>query len=498
MRRFGKAVALLLTVALLTTGAVAWASEELYEGYRVVRVLVNGKVVQSPVPAINFKGSTLIPLRAVTEALGASLQWDGATSTASISLSQPTASQTPTANSETEQLKAQLTTATTELQGLKTELQKKQAETQSLQTKLKEAEASLDVANKKLNPPVSEVGQSRSNPMPTGQAHTASLQVSGLNFTARFTAQEVIRGQAAWTKILAANQFNDPPGADEEYILVRIKYELLAIDDLEAAVDFSEYWFTVVSAAGKDYQRASVVEPKPAFGTKLYKGASDEGWLAVKVDKNDQAPVLTFARDSQGRQGHWLALKPTATSASTPSGQTATTSQPAVSPPAPATSISLSSVKTPEILATYLAQQHGTVLTPLGPMKITYEVTYNDRTFFGFDYWIRMRFEPSSFFLDLSTKNNISAADKQASISRLREHAKTVYDVATGVFPNKKITGQYYDSWYKYPTLQVGFEARNYLTWQNYDDNLLGSGDPYSNATLTTFHFEPRWDDTKF
>lgn len=497
MQRYAKTVATLLSVVVLASGVVARAAEEFFDGYRVVNVIVNGKTVQSPVPAIIFKGSTLIPLRAVTDAFGATLQWDSSTYTANIALSQPVASQAPAASGETEQLKGQLSVAASEVQRLKTELQNQQAQVQSLQTKLKETEASLAELNKKLYPPVSEVGQSRLNPMATGLALTARLEVSKMPFTARFTALEVIRGSAAWTKIYQANQFNDPPGTDEEYILIRMKYELLAIDDPEAAVEFSEYWFTVVSASGKDYPRASVVVPDPEFGTRLYKGASDEGWLAFKVSKNDQAPLLTFARDSQGKNGYWMTLKPTAIAATSPS-QTATTSQPSAPPPAPATSITLSSVKTAETLAAYLAQEHGTVLTPLGSVKLTYEITHNDRTFLPFDYWIRMRFEPSTFFLDLSTKNNISTTDKQASIDRLREHAKTVYGVAAKVFPDKKIHGQYYDSWYKYPTIQAGFEVRRYLTWQNYDDNLFGSGDSYSRATLSTFRFEPLWDDTKF
>lgn len=91
-----------------------------------------------------------------------------------------------------------------------------------------------------------------------------------------------------------------------------------------------------------------------------------------------------------------------------------------------------------------------------------------------------------------------TACGRQASLDRLRENAKNVYSVSSTVFPNKKIQGQYYDSWYEYPMLKVGFEAGSYLTWQNYDDNLLGLGDAYSRATLSTFQIEPLWDDTKF
>ena len=42
------------------------------------------------------------------------------------------------------------------------------------------------------------------------------------------------------------------------------------------------------------------------------------------------------------------------------------------------------------------------------------------------------------------------------------------------------------------------FEAHRYLSWQNYADTFYVAGDPYTNAKLTDFHFEPIWDDIKF
>jgi hypothetical protein len=61
-----------------------------YKGNSIVKVMVNGTEIQSDVPGINFDGSTLVPLRAITEAMGASVEWIGDKQLASIQFSPPT------------------------------------------------------------------------------------------------------------------------------------------------------------------------------------------------------------------------------------------------------------------------------------------------------------------------------------------------------------------------------------------------------------------------
>lgn len=488
MQRSKRIWAVLVAVLLMTVSTVTWAAGNLYAGYQVVRVMVNGREVQSPVPAIIFNGSTLIPLRAAVEAMGGQVAWDAATNTATIT------AQTATTGGDSAALK-------TENQSLKTQLATVQSELATTKTELAEAQRSLKEANGVLNPPISEKGRGRSNPMPTGQTLTAALtQNQGkLEFSARFTITEATRGDQAWKKILATNQFNNPAGPGFEYVLTKMKVELVSISDPEASVEFSDFWFTAVSASGRDYERVSVVDPDPAFGTRLYRGASAEGYMVFAVEKTDPAPLLTFARDSQGKNGYWMELKTlTAATPALPTGGPAVpgpvTPRPGTTSPAP----DLATIKTPEALVTYLNTHYGSVSTPTGTVSLTYDILTNDRTYFGFDMWIQMEFEPSLYFLDLDTKVGISGADKQASIDQLRQQARSVYAAAAAAFPGKKIKGEYYDSWYKYPSLQVGYETRRYLSWQNYEDNLLGPSDTYANATLTDFHFEPKWDDTKF
>lgn len=76
-----------LVMALAGTGVAAAASVNgEYKGYPIVRVIVNGKAVQGDAPGILLDNTTLVPLRAVSESLGANVSWDPDTSTATVVL----------------------------------------------------------------------------------------------------------------------------------------------------------------------------------------------------------------------------------------------------------------------------------------------------------------------------------------------------------------------------------------------------------------------------
>lgn len=81
--------ALLILTATLTTGGAAAAGwpNGTYQGCPVVKVEVNGATVSSPVPGIIFNGSTLVPLRAIGEALGGQVGFDAPTYVATVDTS---------------------------------------------------------------------------------------------------------------------------------------------------------------------------------------------------------------------------------------------------------------------------------------------------------------------------------------------------------------------------------------------------------------------------
>lgn len=78
-----KVLALLLAISLVCGTAFA-SGPLLFKGFKIANIVVGGKSISSDVPAIVMDGRVMVPLRSVTEALGASVSWDIKTSTAML------------------------------------------------------------------------------------------------------------------------------------------------------------------------------------------------------------------------------------------------------------------------------------------------------------------------------------------------------------------------------------------------------------------------------
>jgi hypothetical protein len=80
-----KKLLLISSLFVLFSGVVSASSVNGdYKGNPIVNVFVNGKKLTSDIPAINYDGATLIPLRAAVEAMGADVVWNSEKSSASI------------------------------------------------------------------------------------------------------------------------------------------------------------------------------------------------------------------------------------------------------------------------------------------------------------------------------------------------------------------------------------------------------------------------------
>lgn len=472
-------------LVLMLFGTAAFAAND-FQGFPIINVLVNGKPLVTDVPAINFHGRTMLPVRAVAEALGAELAWDGAAQTVSLK-SAP--APVPVANNSA-------------LEGENKKLRQQVAALEQQVSELNAKLSAIENAGKSSSAPPapqSNVGFARTAPALIG----TQLQFQQENWqgkiTGKITMTEVIRGDAAWQNIKAANQFNDAPPTGMEYILAKFRFELVSIDDPNAQHRIDGLDFTAVSAEGRDYERKSVVVPDPDYDAKLYQGASHEGWTAYLINKSDKAPLLVTGRDSRGRGGLWFDVKASSSATSPTSQQTSepTASAPVDNVPEPTlpAGLKLSSVAE---FTNYMNANYGTIQTAAGPLKLTYEVLENDRSYLPMDKWVQIRYEPTLFFVDLQTKVGISAQTKADTVAKLKSHAKLTYRIVEKAFPGQKILGQYYDSWYKYPTIRSGFETRKYFTFQNYS---LDKRDPmnlYGNARLTQFFWNPSMDDASF
>ncbi len=211
------------------------------------KVMVNGEEFVSDPPALEINGRTYLPLRAMGDALGVPVNW----------------------NEELRQAEVGTTT-----------------------------------------PKVEQNQYSRNNPAPinTVQTYTQDEEYSLYdNHSINLRVMEVIRGQQAWDKIIAANQFNDEPDEGYEYALVKIGVSVMTVEN-DGAYNLSEYEFKSFSSNNEEMPGTYVVTPDPQFEGKLYAGGNAEGWIVVQVKKDDKNPKLAYGVDYNGAGGVWFSL----------------------------------------------------------------------------------------------------------------------------------------------------------------------------------------------
>jgi hypothetical protein len=140
---------------------------------------------------------------------------------------------------------------------------------------------------------------------PVGEPVEGMIQVSGPAASA-YGAQEfhsvrvavlrVLRGDAAWERILEADESAQPSESGFEYLIARVKLEY----DPDGAGGALSYEvkpddFKIYSEDDREYERPSLKAPKPALtGQAFYPGDVHEGWLCFKVAGTDRKPLLFF------------------------------------------------------------------------------------------------------------------------------------------------------------------------------------------------------------
>lgn len=282
-------VCVLALLLMLSTAVFADAVNSTFHDFPVVKVVVNGVTLQPSVPGVNFFGSTLVPARAIAEALGGRVSWDAVTWTASIDAAN-----------------------TTELQNKVTELQGQVDQLKADKTKLEADNATLQKQISDLRnppPPAPAIrGTSRSNPAKIGDVFTVTdsdYRTGAIRY--EIEMKEIVSGDAAWQAVRLGNQFNDSPPAGKEYILAKFRVKVLSTEK-DDYFHFNMAQFDTVSSAGVTYGGfLSVSGLDPSFGVDLYRGAEHLGWAYFLVDKTDH-PLAVFERSTNG--GLWFDLRP--------------------------------------------------------------------------------------------------------------------------------------------------------------------------------------------
>ncbi|ODA40474.1 HtrA protease/chaperone protein [Desulfosporosinus sp. BG] len=135
-----------------------------------------------------------------------------------------------------------------------------------------------------------------------------TLEVNGFdsNYSAEVTVEQVIRGAQALTMVKNANESNTLPKSGYEYLLAKINFKLLDIGGGKSLYVFGESDFNLVSQNGLVYNQTGEVEPDPQLDARLYKGASNEGWVVFLVKPDDTKPKISYGVNYDGTGGIWF------------------------------------------------------------------------------------------------------------------------------------------------------------------------------------------------
>jgi hypothetical protein len=135
-------IRIIIVILMLGLISPVWAADELYNGFQIVHVVVNGKPLTSDVPAVVMDGRTVLPLRAVAEATGLDVRWDPTSSTAYLT-SKEVLSNSASLSSDNERLRSQLSQAQAENAKLASELVSVKADNTQLAGELSQIKADL-------------------------------------------------------------------------------------------------------------------------------------------------------------------------------------------------------------------------------------------------------------------------------------------------------------------------------------------------------------------
>jgi hypothetical protein len=130
--------------------------------------------------------------------------------------------------------------------------------------------------------------------------------VASSNYDVTVTLLETVRGKEAMQRLQAASPDNKPPQAGFEYVLARVRFELLgrsASDTRPFDLAMSPFQWVAYASDFRQYDGPSAVPPKPDLKRIIRPGETAEGWLVLAVEQKETKPVLTFDPASGGATG---------------------------------------------------------------------------------------------------------------------------------------------------------------------------------------------------
>lgn len=147
-----------------------------------------------------------------------------------------------------------------------------------------------------------------------------------------------------------------------------------------------------------------------------------------------------------------------------------------------------------ESIENYLTKKYSTCTTALGDTNFTFTVYKNDSVSFPYDYWILVEYD-YLFFYKIADTISYTEAEKAQAKADLKWFQECIALDLINRFPDKKLTGEYYHGYYKYPSIRQGYTSTTCYTWSNYKENdPIDYGNRYYNSEIVGF----QWLDENF
>ena len=122
-----------------------------------------------------------------------------------------------------------------------------------------------------------------------------------------FTILEVLRGDDAWDALYEASEYNDPPEAGMEYVLVRLAVRNISDADEPTLCDYD--LLDIVGDEREVYEHPYLTVPNPRLEAWLYPTGEAEGWVALQVAEGETGLTLILSDSYFSSDKRYLSLE---------------------------------------------------------------------------------------------------------------------------------------------------------------------------------------------
>ncbi len=320
-------LSLIMLFTLLPLAAASQRDEDLTVSYRTVKIAVDGKL-SSPRDASGniiepfiYEGTTYLPVRGISSALGLKVDFDSSTNTVVITKGVYTDSEY-VAPVKTDDAKITASYRDVKITVGGIEVTPKDAAGNDIEPFIYEGttylpvrgisaalgrEVSFDTADNTVYVGLQPVENkySLTSPAPSNSSQLVLVNNEHGRFVARISISRLIESSAAEDLIYQASPNNKPLEQSRKYGLVSLTITIIDSAD-KAPVKINSDLFKIYTSNNKEYTFPRVTNPRPTIDATLMVGQSVTGYYAYVVPFNERYPKLSFG---EWEGGHAAYLK---------------------------------------------------------------------------------------------------------------------------------------------------------------------------------------------